>query len=194
LFVDKNKWDKSGRLKNKNHKTRGTCIYLFHALYVNDSTFLLETLDKMELGSKVIYDHDALFVLIMRVIEHSRKSKTEALHISKKVDETPILAREQVVSMNNAEYFHFTNTIKYLRSIVTSCLRDSIDITTRISKAYGTIGATKEFFISRKVPLNIKLMLYLAIPLNTALWGCETWALLDMDKKALEVFHHRSIR
>jgi hypothetical protein len=98
------------------------------------------------------------------------------------------------VNMNKVAYFHFTNAIKYLGSIVTSCLRDSIDITTHISKACGTIGALKEFFISHEAPLNIKPMLYLAIPLNTALWGCELCALLDTDTKALEVFHHRSIR
>jgi hypothetical protein len=41
---------------------------------------------------------------------------------------------------------------------------------------------------------DIKLMLYLASPLNPALWGFESLALPDTYKKALEVFHHHSIR
>jgi hypothetical protein len=125
--------------------------------------------------------------------ENGKKLKTEALHTPKKLDEAPVPSGEEV-NMNNGAYFHFTNSTKYLGSIVTSCLRDSADITARTSKAYGTIGALKQFFIGREVPLDIKLMLYLAIPLNTVTWGCESWALLDADKKANGVFHHRSIR
>jgi hypothetical protein len=98
------------------------------------------------------------------------------------------------MNMNNGAYFHFKNAIKYLRSIVTSCFRNSADITARILKAYGTIGALKEFFVGCEVPLDIKLMLYLAIPLNTIIWRCESWAIFYADTKSLEVFHHRSIR
>jgi hypothetical protein len=123
--------------------------------------------------------------IYMHVGENGKKTKTEALHISKKLDETPTPAGEQV-NMNNA--------IKWLGAIFTSCLNDSTNTTACISKAYGTIGALKDFSISREVPLDIKLILYLALPLDTALWGCASWALLDAHKKDLEVFHHRSIR
>jgi hypothetical protein len=97
--------------------------------------------------------------------------------------------------MNNGAYFHLTNASKYLRYIVTSCLRDTIDITARITMACGYIRALEAFLASREVSLDIKLKLYLAIPLiNTVLRGCKWWALLESDTKALEVFHHRSIR
>jgi hypothetical protein len=137
-----NKWGKSGRLKNQNHKTKGNYHYLFHLLYVDDSTFLFETRDEIGLGSQVIHDNCALFGLIMHVGDNGKTPKTEALHPPKKLGETRIPAGEQV-SINNGAYFHFTNSITYFRSIVTSCLRDSADITARISKAYGTIGALK---------------------------------------------------
>jgi hypothetical protein len=39
--------------------------------------------------------------------------------------------------------FHCTNAIKYLGSIVASCFRDSIHITARLSKVYGTIGSER---------------------------------------------------
>eukprot|EP00957_Ditylum_brightwellii_P022680 1710127-Ditylum_brightwellii.AAC.1 len=37
-------------------------------------------------------------------------------------------------------------------------------------------------------------MLYLAIPLNLLLWGCETWALKVSDWKCLQVFRTSAIR
>jgi hypothetical protein len=121
------------------------------------------------------------------------KLKTEALHIPKRLDEEAIPAGTKLYT-DNGMYFHFTDAIIYLGSVITTRLRDYKDVAARIIKAYGTIGAQNEFFFSRDVPLDIKLKLYLAILLNTILWGCESWALLDSDAKAIETFHHYSIR
>jgi hypothetical protein len=54
-------------------------------------------------------------------------------------------------------------------------------------------GALKELFRSTEVPLDIKYKMYATIPLNTSLWGCESWAMTEADKKPLEVFHHKAI-
>jgi hypothetical protein len=51
------------------------------------------------------------------------------------------------------------------------------------------MGTLREFFSSCDVPLNIKFRLHF-----TALWDCESWALLQSDLHKLEVFRHLSIR
>jgi hypothetical protein len=162
-------------------------------LYVDDNTFLFETRNYMTRGSQVIYGHYAGFGLVMHTGIEGKTSKTEALHIPKRLDEEAIPAGTKV-DMDKGMYFHFTDAILYIGSITKTCLCDSKDIAARISKAYGTMGALDDFFSRRDVPLNIKLKLYLTIQINTVLWGCETWALLDSDVKAIKTFHHRSRR
>ena len=39
-----------------------------------------------------------------------------------------------------------------------------------------------------------KKLLYLQIPLNTVLWGCESWSMTEEIKRELRVFHHKAIR
>jgi hypothetical protein len=179
-------------LRKRNEETRGTYLLLFHLIYVDESTFIFETLDDMTHGGQVILDHFFQFGLIMHIGRRGIKSKTEALHIPKKLGEKPIPAG-MIVHLENEAYFHFTEKIKYLGSIVTYCLRDNIDITARISKAHGTMGALKELFDSPEVSLDVKLRLYIAIPLATPIWGCKSWALRDTDRNELKVFHHRVI-
>ena len=37
-------------------------------------------------------------------------------------------------------------------------------------------------------------MLYIQLPLNTALWGAESWILTNESERKLETFHHSAIR
>ena len=37
-------------------------------------------------------------------------------------------------------------------------------------------------------------MLYIQLPLDTALWGAESWTLTNESEKKLETFHHSAIR
>jgi hypothetical protein len=73
--------------------------------------------------------------------------------------------------MKNNAYFHLTQSLICLGSVITACLRDSTDGEAHIRNVYGTMGALIEFFSNRAVSLNIKLNLYLTTPLNTVLWG-----------------------
>jgi hypothetical protein len=38
------------------------------------------------------------------------------------------------------------------------------------------------------------MAVYTATALNTVLWGCKSWTLMDSIKCSLQVFHHRSLR
>ena len=51
-------------------------------------------------------------------------------------------------------------------------------------------GIFKNPFLST----HSKKLLYLAIPINLLLWGCETWAVKKSDWKRLQVFHTTCIR
>jgi hypothetical protein len=50
------------------------------------------------------------------------------------------------------------------------------------------MGKLKQLFTSREVPLDIALQMHHAIPLNAALWGCDTWVLQDSNASKLKVF------
>jgi hypothetical protein len=89
--------------------------------------------------------------------------------ISKKIfDDEAILAGNQVY-MGNGAYFHSSDSIVYLGSIIMTHMCNFRDIATIIRKYYGKMGALKEFFFSREIPLGIKLKLYLIIPFSTVL-------------------------
>ena len=49
-------------------------------------------------------------------------------------------------------------------------------------------------FCNPNISLHVKKLLYMAIPMNLLLWGCETWAMKDSDWRFLQVFHTTSIR
>jgi hypothetical protein len=51
-----------------------------------------------------------------------------------------------------------------------------------------------ELFRCKDISRRTKKFLYHAIPLLTVLWGCETWALKEEEKRMLEVFYHGAIR
>jgi hypothetical protein len=41
-----------------------------------------------------------------------------------------------------------------------------------------------------KLPIDIRRRLFQAIVVNLALWGSESWALNEENRKKLETFHH----
>jgi hypothetical protein len=65
----------------------------------------------------------------------------------------------------------------------------------QIAKATAQMAMLRKYFNCPYVELGMKYCTYLAsIPLNTVLWGCDPWAVLEGIKRQLSVFHHRSVR
>ena len=91
-------------------------------------------------------------------------------------------------------FISFTKEFTYLGSIVSYDLDDYADVTSRIKKASQAMGALKIFWDSNHVDIGAKVLIYLAIPVNLLLWGCQSWALTKVLIKKLEVFHMRCIR
>eukprot|EP00978_Attheya_sp_CCMP212_P004779 scaffold10488_cov32-Attheya_sp.AAC.1 len=88
----------------------------------------------------------------------------------------------------------FTDSFKYLGSVITDDLEDSKDIDIRIKTATQAMGALNKYFKCKQVPLEAKRNIYLAIPMNLVLWGVESWGLPEDSLRKLRVFHHRSIQ
>jgi hypothetical protein len=47
---------------------------------------------------------------------------------------------------------------------------------------------------NKHIELGIKVWLYLALRVNTLLWGCESWVISAEATRRLESFHTKSIR
>jgi hypothetical protein len=89
-FKFNKKWNRSRWLKNQNYWTKGDLLEMCHLLFVDESTFLFESLQDMEIGSQTIHDHYARFVLVMHVGRGDKKSKIEAMHAPAKLNQKPI--------------------------------------------------------------------------------------------------------
>ena len=63
---------------------------------------------------------------------------------------------------------------------------------TQATKAMGAM--MPNIFRNPHLSLYVKKLLYMAIPMNLLLWGSETWALKQSDRKKLQVFHTSAIR
>ena len=88
----------------------------------------------------------------------------------------------------------FTKHFKYLGSCISYDLKDDYDVKMRVSAAYRAMGALHSFWRSNEVELYSKYLIFMAIPLNLVLWGCESWALKESLIQQIDVFIHRSIR
>jgi hypothetical protein len=91
-------------------------------------------------------------------------------------------------------FIDFTAHFKYLGSFISFDLTDDMDINNRITKANQAMGALRHFWRNPYADLHAKKQIFLAIPANLLLWGCETWALRQSQIDKLNVFWHRSIR
>ena len=91
-------------------------------------------------------------------------------------------------------FIDFTAHFKYLGSVISFDLTDDKDINNRITKANQAMGALRHFWRNPYADLHAKKQIFLAIPANLLLWGCETWALRQSQIDKLNVFWHRAIR
>ena len=56
------------------------------------------------------------------------------------------------------------------------------------------MGLLYHVFQSKEIDLKTKHLIYITGPLNTLLWGCESWSLKESLLLKLQAFHHSSIR
>jgi hypothetical protein len=95
---------------------------------------------------------------------------------------------------DGTSYVDFVAHFKYLGTFISFDLTDNYDIDHRISKASQQMGQLKCFWDNPYTDLRTKHQIFLAIPANLLLWGCETWALRQSHINKLNAFWHRNIR
>jgi hypothetical protein len=91
-------------------------------------------------------------------------------------------------------FVDFVKHFKYLGSYISFDLTNDYDINHQIAIANKAMGALKHLWDNPYANLKAKQQIFIAIPGNLLLWGCESWALRQSHITKLEVFWHRSIR
>ena len=109
------------------------------------------------------------------------KSKTEAMYFPTTLckaehDETP----EDLILNNGNNSIPFTTKFCYLGS--------NAKIEARIKKVSSQMGILKHFFSSKDMDPQVKYWVYLAGPLNSLLWGCKSWNVMEKTKKNSKAF------
>jgi hypothetical protein len=74
-------------------------------------------------------------------------------------------------------HVNFVKHIKYLGSYISFDLTDDYNIDKRIAAANKSMGSVKHFWNNPYASLREKQLIFLAMPANQLLWGCESWAL-----------------
>jgi len=90
-------------------------------------------------------------------------------------------------------FLDFCKHFKYLGSYISFDLTDDFDVNHRLKTANQAMGALKHFWRNPYADTRAKHLIFLAIPINLLLWGCESWALRESLLNKLDVFLHRSI-
>jgi hypothetical protein len=118
-------------------------------------------------------------------------SKSEAMYFPRKnmayVKPEP---RNFSDGMHRIEY---TDEFKYLGCILTPDLLDNKEILKRIKQAKAQIALLDNLFKS-KACTWVKKLVFQSIPVNTLLFGCETWTLTESNKKKLSSAYHDGLR
>ena len=99
-----------------------------------------------------------------------------------------------VIIINERETIPFTINFCYLGPVIDFLIDDTTDMKSRVSKASKAMGALVFIWKTPQICLDTKIKLFLAIPVNLALWNCKTWSGNKMDMNILDVFFHKSIR
>jgi hypothetical protein len=105
-------------------------------------------------------------------------------------DDTP---EEEMHTMADG-HITFTRKFKHLGSWLTQDLRINADIAIQIWKATAQVHGLVNIWRSKHVAMQFKKLLCLQLPLNTVLWGAESWTQTAKSKRKVQRFHHAAIR
>jgi hypothetical protein len=151
-------------------------------MFADDAAYILSSRQELEMLCAAIFHHMRHFGLLMHAGSldengnHQMNSKTEAMFIPA----CPMTQEDIAAATTNivfgTQYVPFTQEFQYLGSRVTTDLKDVTDINNRLHQAKGQAAALGTFFHSTADTWS-KRLIFLAIPVNTALYGAESWTL-----------------
>jgi len=82
----------------------------------------------------------------------------------------------------------------YLGSVMTKDGDVEKEVNTRLAKTATVFRRLSNIWKSGSLGLNIKLRLYTAVVVSTAIYASETWKSTKMIQNKLDVFHQRNLR
>ena len=129
---------------NPKYSKKNECAFqIDNLLYIDDGSFLLETLDKLKETTQIIHDHFSKFSLQLHVGKRNLKLKTEAMFFPSSLSAaTNQIELPQIFTINNDENcVHFRGRFKYLGAIIMPCLMEDAELEARIKKAKSQMGA-----------------------------------------------------
>ena len=175
----------------------GTKVEINNFLYMDDGAFAFASREITENAAQIICDHFQHFGLTVHTGSHEKKasSKTEAVYFPPSLRESK--EQEDVppeIQLKDGKFIPFTKAFKYLGSIISHDLTEDLEIESRIKKASQQMGALYQLWNCKDADLQTKQWVYLAGPLNTLLWGAESWNLSARNLSKLRSFHHSAIR
>ena len=178
------------------HVNKGTKFSFFKSYYVDDTAFILLSREELVTASKLIVSHFRRFGLTIHTGTRSKNegSKTEAIHFPRPGQKSSAADTEDI-DIDDDRFMSFCIKFKYLGTFFVPELNDMADITQRISQARNLFNSMNRQVLSKKrISIDIRRRLYQAIVVNIALWGSESWALKEENRKKLETFHHSCLR
>ena len=92
--------------------------------------------------------------------------------------------------VGNGHFVSFCPHFRYLGTNITPDLDETFDIDTRITAAKQAWHSMKSVLMNKNIDKDIRKKLYMAIPVNILLWGCNSWALSSSHLKKLAAFHN----
>jgi hypothetical protein len=185
-----------GQLCGTRHTTEGTRFSFFKSYYVDDTAFILLSREELVAASKLIVSHFRRFGLTIHTGVKSKNegSKTEAIHFPRP-RQVSSAADTEDIDIDEDRFMSFCTKFKYLGTFFVPTLSDTADINLRISQARGLFSSMdKQVLSNKKISIDIRRRLYQAIVVNVALWGSESWALKEENRRKLETFHHGCLR
>jgi hypothetical protein len=187
-----------GRLLSQNPSAKGSSFDFQTSFFVDDSFFLFHDRQELQKAIAKLDCHFTRFGLIMHLGNGNTKSKPECMYFPASLKDAVMQACEKKVpeeiTLQDGKKIHFINNSTYLGSTITPLLNEDTEIEVRIKKAKSIIGVSRHFFDNKDVDWHVKKGIYIAEPINTLLWGCESWNLTKRNLDRLKSFHHGAIR
>ena len=177
------------------------------SFYADDAAFIFLSFEDLITGTKHIRDHFRFFGLQVHLGTRSSgepnapkkdiKSKTEAMYFppfSRRKEKLPTNRLSGSYDIGENRFVSFCPHFRYLGTNITPDLDDTFDIDTRITAATKAWHSMQSVLTDKSINKDIRKKLYLAIPVNILLWGCDSWALSSSHLKKLATFHHKCAR
>jgi hypothetical protein len=189
----------NGKIKCQSNPTgtKGKDFSLTHTLFVDDTAIVANTSEELVERGEELFHHFKKFGLLMHVGERDKNgnwkpSKSEAMYFPKKNTSCYVKPEPMTFSDQNHR-IEYTDNFKYLGCILTPDLLDDTEIKKRVKQTRAQIANLNNFFKSR-ASTWVKKLVFQSIPVNTLLFGCETWTLTDSNKKRISSVYHEGLR